>query len=70
MSNKRYIWKLKNKIRKITNQRNIINDDLHRLFHYYDLLDYYDYYENEKHYKDIIVKYREELMKEGELVDL
>lgn len=70
MSNKRYIWKLKNKIRKITNQWNINNDDLHKLFHYYDLLDYYDYYENEKYYKDIIVKYKDELMKEGESIDL
>ena len=37
MKRNKYINKLKNKINKKLNKDKITNDDLHDLFHYYDL---------------------------------
>ena len=62
-----YIKKLNIKIDKKLNKHNITNDDLHDLFHYYDLLMCFDYYDNYDHYKGKLEEYRREL---GDKIDL
>ena len=59
MKRNKYINKLKKKIDKKLNKDKITNDDLHDLFHYYDFLDHYMYYENGGN-----KKFKEELLDE------
>ena len=60
----KYANKLRKKIGKITSQRIVTNDDLHKLNHLYDLLEYYDYYENESLYKAMVKAWQEEIESE------
>lgn len=64
----KYSKRLLSKINKIKLKNKLTNDDLHRLFHYYDMLDYYLYYDNESEYKAKEKLWREELNNEEMMV--
>ena len=58
MKYSKYAKRLLSKISKLKSKsKNLTNEDLHMLFHYYDMLDYQLYYDNEKEFKDKL--YRE-----------